>query len=192
MLLNTRESSTDGALSHTHHGTPCPPRLHNTCAMFCRVFDLQLSWAPRRPSAVLHETHTRPFLVLLCLLQFLFGWGTVLWINDFPILLSWHSTFLVNSASHLWGRQPYDTGTLPAAAVQYLSAQHVCLAVTCRGGNTGKDNRRMCLWLAIFWPLVGGPCLFLQCLPRPLHTTTMPPALCASNGPCCPHAPGPG
>jgi len=48
----------------------------------------------------------------LCLLQYLFGWGTILWTNSFPLLLGWHGMFLVNSASHLWGRQPYDTGTL--------------------------------------------------------------------------------
>lgn len=47
-----------------------------------------------------------------------------------PILIGWHFIFLVNSACHLWGRQPYDAGkgrALLATAnslVQRYSARH--------------------------------------------------------------------
>lgn len=52
-----------------------------------------------------------PLLLLLLVgVQAVFGWGAVVWTNAFPILIGWHFIFLVNSACHLWGRQPYDAG----------------------------------------------------------------------------------
>lgn len=39
-----------------------------------------------------------------------FSYGALVWTMAFPIVLGWHATFLVNSAAHLWGYQPYDTG----------------------------------------------------------------------------------
>jgi len=42
-----------------------------------------------------------------------YQWGgieMVCWTIAVPMVAGWHSTFLVNSAAHTWGRQPYDTG----------------------------------------------------------------------------------
>eukprot|EP00879_Flechtneria_rotunda_P022364 GHRR01023598.1.p1 GENE.GHRR01023598.1~~GHRR01023598.1.p1 ORF type:complete len:117 (+),score=34.19 GHRR01023598.1:790-1140(+) len=36
----------------------------------------------------------------------------VAWTIAVPMVFGWHSTFLVNSASHVYGRQPYETGDL--------------------------------------------------------------------------------
>jgi len=60
-------------------------------------------------------------LTLACLcVQYLFGWGAVIWTYAFPVVIGWHSIFLVNSAAHLWGCQPYDTGA-------GIGLQHKCV-----------------------------------------------------------------
>lgn len=38
------------------------------------------------------------------------GMELVAWTIAVPMVFGWHSTFLVNSAAHVYGRQPYDTG----------------------------------------------------------------------------------
>jgi stearoyl-CoA desaturase (delta-9 desaturase) len=38
------------------------------------------------------------------------GMEMVCWSIAVPMVAGWHSTFLVNSAAHTYGRQPYDTG----------------------------------------------------------------------------------
>jgi stearoyl-CoA desaturase (delta-9 desaturase) len=38
------------------------------------------------------------------------GIEAVCWTIAVPMVAGWHSTFLVNSAAHTWGRRPYDTG----------------------------------------------------------------------------------
>ena len=43
---------------------------------------------------------------------YLGGLPAVTWTLAVPMVLGWHSTFLVNSAAHVWGRRPYDTGDL--------------------------------------------------------------------------------
>ncbi|GBG00001.1 hypothetical protein Rsub_12728 [Raphidocelis subcapitata] len=43
---------------------------------------------------------------------YLGGMGAVAWTNAFPLVVGWHATFLVNSAAHVWGDRPYDTGDL--------------------------------------------------------------------------------
>jgi fatty-acid desaturase len=40
------------------------------------------------------------------------GIEAVCWTIAVPMVAGWHSTFLVNSAAHTWGRRPYDTGEL--------------------------------------------------------------------------------
>ena len=44
--------------------------------------------------------------------HYLGGLAAVTWTLAVPMVLGWHSTFLVNSAAHVWGRRPYDTGDL--------------------------------------------------------------------------------
>lgn len=49
--------------------------------------------------------------VLKPILTYHFGGMTaVTWQMAVPLVWGWHITFLVNSAAHVWGRQPYDTG----------------------------------------------------------------------------------
>jgi hypothetical protein len=42
--------------------------------------------------------------------HFLGGWSAVIWSIAVPMVITWHSTFLVNSAAHVYGRRPYETG----------------------------------------------------------------------------------
>lgn len=50
------------------------------------------------------------------------GIELVTWTIAVPMVAGWHSTFLVNSAAHVYGRQPYETGKL-------------CTASSCRLGT---------------------------------------------------------
>jgi stearoyl-CoA desaturase (delta-9 desaturase) len=51
------------------------------------------------------------FIIKPCLTYtYLGGMGAVAWTIAVPMVAGWHSTFLVNSAAHVWGRQPYETG----------------------------------------------------------------------------------
>jgi fatty-acid desaturase len=38
------------------------------------------------------------------------GWGVMLWGIFLRLTLSLHATWLVNSATHMWGRQRFETG----------------------------------------------------------------------------------
>jgi fatty-acid desaturase len=49
----------------------------------------------------------RPYLMY----TYLGGWSGVVWSIAVPMVITWHSTFLVNSAAHVYGRRPYETGT---------------------------------------------------------------------------------
>ncbi|KIY96547.1 hypothetical protein MNEG_11416, partial [Monoraphidium neglectum] len=40
------------------------------------------------------------------------GYPGIVWSMAFPTFIGWHETFLVNSAAHMWGRQPWNTGDL--------------------------------------------------------------------------------
>ena len=42
--------------------------------------------------------------------HFFGGMEAVAWTLAIPMVAGWHSTWLVNSAAHTYGRQPYDTG----------------------------------------------------------------------------------
>eukprot|EP00775_Hariotina_reticulata_P004324 gene4324-4577_t len=60
---------------------------------------------------------------------YLGGWGAVAWTQAIPMVAGWHSTWLVNSAAHTYGRQPYDTGDLSTncwwvAAVSFGEGWH--------------------------------------------------------------------
>ena len=50
-------------------------------------------------------------LILLSVALFYFGgWGVMLWGSFLRLTLSLHATWLVNSATHMWGRQRFETG----------------------------------------------------------------------------------
>jgi stearoyl-CoA desaturase (delta-9 desaturase) len=42
-------------------------------------------------------------------LFFIGGWSMVLWGVFARVVFGWHSTWLVNSATHYWGRRPFET-----------------------------------------------------------------------------------
>lgn len=41
-----------------------------------------------------------------------FGPAATVWLTTIPVFLSWNFAWIVNSACHLWGDRPYDTGDL--------------------------------------------------------------------------------
>src|SRR5438876_10766071 len=50
-------------------------------------------------------------LIVLGLLLFVFGgWSVMLWGVFFRVTIALHATWLVNSATHMWGRKRFDTG----------------------------------------------------------------------------------
>ncbi len=51
-----------------------------------------------------------PSIVLALLLFALGGWGVMLWGIFLRLTLALHATWLVNSATHMWGRKRFDTG----------------------------------------------------------------------------------
>ena len=59
---------------------------------------------------LLNRFYYVPFLVL-CIGLFIFGgWGVMLWGGFLRVIVALHSTWLVNSATHLWGKQRFQTG----------------------------------------------------------------------------------
>ena len=50
------------------------------------------------------------FIAKPLLTHYFFGMTGVIWTLAFPLAFGWHATFLVNSACHIWGDRPYDTG----------------------------------------------------------------------------------
>jgi fatty-acid desaturase len=65
---------------------------------------------------------------------YLGGMEAVAWSIAVPMVAGWHSTFLVNSAAHVWGRQPYETGetTVP------LKGDRAARAADALSGMTGE------------------------------------------------------
>jgi stearoyl-CoA desaturase (delta-9 desaturase) len=51
-----------------------------------------------------------PTIVLAIALLALGGWGVMLWGISLRVTLSLHATWLVNSATHMWGRRRFETG----------------------------------------------------------------------------------
>jgi len=57
----------------------------------------------------LHRFHFVPPLVLTIALLAFGGWGMMLWGGFLRVTLGLHATWLVNSATHLWGRRRFST-----------------------------------------------------------------------------------
>jgi len=51
-----------------------------------------------------------PAIVLTLLLLAFGGWSVMLWGAFFRVTMALHATWLVNSATHMWGRKRFDTG----------------------------------------------------------------------------------
>ena len=58
----------------------------------------------------LNKTHTLQTVLLGAILYALGGWSFVVWGVFVRLVFVYHSTWLVNSAAHLWGYQTFDTG----------------------------------------------------------------------------------
>lgn len=50
-----------------------------------------------------------PFFVLIVALLVFGGWSVMLWGGFLRVIVALHSTWLVNSATHLWGKQRFET-----------------------------------------------------------------------------------
>ena len=57
----------------------------------------------------LNNYHWVPSLVLLPILLACGGWSMVMWGLCFRVVFGLHATWLVNSATHLWGNRRFDT-----------------------------------------------------------------------------------
>lgn len=51
-----------------------------------------------------------PLVLLGIALLFLGGWSVFMWGIFLRVTIGWHSTWLVNSATHMWGSQRFTTG----------------------------------------------------------------------------------
>ena len=58
---------------------------------------------------LLDEYYYVPTLILAPALFAIGGWTMVLWAIVFRVTVSWHFTWLVNSATHLWGSRRFET-----------------------------------------------------------------------------------
>jgi stearoyl-CoA desaturase (delta-9 desaturase) len=57
----------------------------------------------------LNRWYFMPLVILSLALFFAFGWQIVLWSVFLRVTLALHATWLVNSATHLWGSRRFDT-----------------------------------------------------------------------------------
>jgi fatty-acid desaturase len=57
----------------------------------------------------LNNYHWVPSLVLLPILLAIGGWSMVMWGLCFRVVFGLHATWLVNSATHLWGKRRFET-----------------------------------------------------------------------------------
>jgi len=60
----------------------------------------------------LNKYHILPAVALAVLLYFMGGWPFVVWGIFVRSVIVYHSTWLVNSAAHIWGYRTYKTGEL--------------------------------------------------------------------------------
>ncbi len=58
----------------------------------------------------LHKYPWVPSAAIGLPIWYFFGFGTLCWAVFVPVVAGWHSTWLVNSATHLWGSRAFETG----------------------------------------------------------------------------------
>ncbi len=79
--------------------------LGNSAALLPYVPDLRKD----RFHRWINRWHWVPIAVLACLILAIFGWRCTLWGIFLRTVIGLHSTWLVNSATHMWGRQRFTT-----------------------------------------------------------------------------------
>lgn len=88
-------------------------RSHGLWVLFKEHMDLKKEYIPdllKFPELVwLHKYHALPFFIWMGLMYGIWGWGGVLYGSVISSVMNWHGTFLVNSISHLWGDQPFES-----------------------------------------------------------------------------------
>ena len=62
-----------------------------------------------RVHVFLNRFYYMPLVILGLVLLFGFGWSVFLWGVFFRVTLALHATWLVNSATHLWGTRRFET-----------------------------------------------------------------------------------
>ena len=81
---------------------------------FLDSWDRYSKWAPDLAKDPVHRflnnTHGLYQFLLGGLLYLIGGWSFVVWGVFVRTVFVWHSTWLVNSASHIWGYRTYKTG----------------------------------------------------------------------------------
>jgi hypothetical protein len=88
------------------------------------------------------------------------GWQALCWTMCVPLVVGWHATFFVNSASHIWGSRPYVTGEASAPwKTRPRGPGGGNKAKTCFPSRTVSE----CLARPIF-PIENGLCYVWACL----------------------------
>lgn len=57
----------------------------------------------------LHKYQFLPIFSWTILMFIVGGWNAILWGTFISSLMNWHGTFIVNSLSHIWGSQPFES-----------------------------------------------------------------------------------
>lgn len=71
------------------------------------------------------------FVVMPYLAYKVGGMEHVAWAIAIPLCYGWQSAFLVNSAAHVWGRRPYDTGECWCVRLALLLYHNALFGVEC-------------------------------------------------------------
>lgn len=86
---------------------------HGGWVLFKQHTELKKEFIPdllKFPELVwLHKYHALPIFLWSILMYSLWGWMGVLWGTMVSSLMNWHGTFIVNSLSHMWGDQPFES-----------------------------------------------------------------------------------
>lgn len=157
---------------HLHCDTPLDPHSpyegfwwsHITWLFSTEASMLDYANAPDLKSQPFYrflETFYLPILFVIkpYLTYQLGGLELVVWTLAVPMVLGWHSTFLVNSAAHVYGRRPYDTGARQRRqrhgqrccdCMQYVHslARHRCRLLTLPAAVAAGDLSTNCWWVA--------------------------------------------
>jgi len=62
-----------------------------------------------RVHQLINKYYYLPSVVVGLILLLIGGWPMVLWAIFFRVVVGWHATWAVNSATHLWGRRRFET-----------------------------------------------------------------------------------
>jgi fatty-acid desaturase len=96
--------------------------------------------------AHLREHYTWHVVGMFAAIFALGGWGSLLWAGCLRTVWVYHITWFVNSASHVWGSQTYNTGELSALLCPAAPVLHAWLPLVCC-----VDAFRLAAWALRAW-----------------------------------------